>query len=109
MAQLGLAVVLRQVLGQIDESLFRGGVAGVAVRFVEGVDRVGPVHDHRLLPILAVEHDPAAEPADRRHARLGEDFVAPDVHHRRGELGLVVRGKKQPLAEVQAAAAAQRD
>jgi len=108
MAQLRLAVVLGEVLGEVDVFFLRRGVAGVAARFVEGADREGAVHDQGLLVFAAVEHDPAAEAADRRHSRLGQHPVAPNVHNPLGDLGLVA-GKAQGLAEVEAAAAAGGD
>lgn len=110
MAELRLAVVLGQLLGEIDELLFRRAVAAVGIGFVEGEHGQGAVDLHRGAAVLTrIEHHPAAEPAHAGQARLREDVVGPDVDHARGRRGLaVVLGTEELVAEVQRGAAAQR-
>ncbi len=81
MAQVGLAVVFVQLVGQEDEFFLGHGHVRIFVGGVEGVDGKGPVDFDRLALALDIEHHPPAQAAHARPARLTQHGVGPDVGH----------------------------
>lgn len=84
--QLRLAVVLGQLIGEIDELLLRRGVAAILIRVVEGEDAERAVDRDGSALLVVVEHHAAGEPAHAGHPRRGQRFFAPEFDHARGDL-----------------------
>lgn len=93
-AQVRLAVVQRKLFGQKDVFLFGHGVFRVGAAVVEDVDAQRAFHLDGLLLVFGVEHDPAAEAAHRRLARLVADRVSPHGHHPVGHGGLFLEARQ---------------
>lgn len=109
MAQLRLAVELGQLVGQVDEPLFRGRERIGPVGVVEGEHRERPVHGHRLGLLVVVEHHSARESAHPRHPRLGEHLLAPELDEARRDLGFGPGvPKREAVSQVQRRATGQK-
>lgn len=80
---LRLAVMPVELFGKEDEDFF--GLRAFLV-VIEGQHRELAGNDARFLFVFAVEHDPSAEAADARFARLMQDGVGPQIDDLGGTL-----------------------
>ena len=77
-AQLGLAVMQRQLIRSENILANRHGWIGVWIRIVEGVDRHSSVDHDRLVGAIVKEHDAPTETSNRLLARLVQNRIAPN-------------------------------
>lgn len=70
-------MVLLKLLGGEHILPVRPGVFRIATRLVEGINRESAGGLDRLAAVAAVEHQPSAEAAGRRHATLVHDRIRP--------------------------------
>ncbi len=102
MADLRLAVMQRQLLRRDDVLAVGPRVVGVAIGVIEGIHDQCPVDLDRLFILGLVEHQPPAEAADRRLARLGQDRIVPEAGDllRLARLVFLVEGPERPAVAV---------
>lgn len=94
MPDVGLAVVLGELIGREDEFFVGFVVVGPVVGFVEAVHDQGAVDLDGLVPLVAIEHQPGAEAAGGRGAALVQDRVAPDGHDLGRRLRIIRAGPR---------------
>jgi hypothetical protein len=96
------------LFGGEDVLLLGSGGVRFGCPVVEGVYGKRPVDSHGFVLVVLIEHDPAAETADARFARLVEHRVGPDVDYSGRRFGLRIGvGPGEGLAEVEFGAAAE--